>query len=307
MKNRRMQFLVLGLLLICLVYYPQGAADLLGQTKPAAKHSIGSRGAKLTSTSLDLVFTGPFVFVEKTNGIEVWLADVPDHHPPVAVSSGDYVNIVTLASGSYDFSSGIVPAKSMPIPLIPVSNTSILSFSASNENLPGAPQEHPYLTMTLPIPDAIAPWNADPLQVSSLSTAPPVSASDPRLATTTILRYTLDGQNHLKMTDLKGFVWVPTADQIGGESIVAISVQPNEMENQHIHAQKAFDTVRNMIGLKRTIRFPSTSLYYVRNVPLNKGVLPQELVAVLPGRLPDDVTTKGTHTDCMAPSMLITP
>jgi hypothetical protein len=316
MKMRAMQSVVLALLVFATGYFLRDETALLGSSPSAANSGITKAGKTRIGRNVDLVFTGPFVFVEQGPNLMVYLPDVAEHYPPVAVSSGDYVNIITLGRGDYEFTKGISPAGSFPAPSMPVENASLLSYGQSQVKLPGGmPKGAYYLSLKLPVPMQIAPWNADPIRISDQPPAPPVALDGPRLATTTILRYTSAAsiKQLLEIDGPSSFVWLPTAKPIGSESIIAIKVAPFKRDDMHTHAKAAFDALKNLIGLppSTSISFPPPHSQYPRNVPYFQGVLPQDLVDVMPGEIgdcygPDCPATKGMHSDCMAPSVLIT-
>jgi hypothetical protein len=249
--------------------------------------------------TLNIVLAGPFAIVEHADGIVVYLPAIEDHNPPTAISSGDLAHIRTLQPGGYDFTKGVEGNTGSIAPLIPVPNTSVFKVSAAAENLPQPPKEQPYLSIKLPVPREIVPWNADPLQISDQSPVPPNTPSA-RYATVTILRYDAQPSDALELDGPNGYVWKPVATPLGTERIVTIAVEPVQEDDHHTHARNAFKHLTNLLGLKRSIEFPPLPVGYIRNIPLTPNALPSQLVVALPG-------DRGRLNDCKAASVLVEP
>ena len=152
----------------------------------------------------------------------------------------------------------------------------MLSFSQKKSSLSAAPKKKPYMTIKLPIPRQIVPWDADPITVSDSSTESS-AATTPRLSTLTILRYDFQDGDAPEMTALGQPTWKPKPIPYGTERVLVIAVTTPKAqtgEEEHKPARDAFDELAKVLGLNLKIDFPSVP--YTRNQPLNPGVLPDE-------------------------------
>jgi hypothetical protein len=270
---------------------------------PSNKSSVSanpveSPGAAKGMT-LDVVLAGPFVIVEQANGVVVYLPDIEDHNPPTAITSGDLGHIRTLQRGDYDFTKGVNNNSGKITALNPVPGAQVFTVSASAEHLSTPPLEKPYLSIKLPRPREVVPWNADPLQISDQS---PVLPSTPktRYATVTILRFDSLASDIPEMDGPNDFVWKPKAKPLGTDRIVTIVVEPVQEDDNHTHGHNAFRHMTTLLGLKRFIEFPPIPASYIRNIPLTANVLPPQLVNALPG-------DKNKLNDCKAAGILVEP
>jgi len=288
---------------------------------PAVKTTATSQPSQSEATtaiqSLDIFFGGPFVFVQEADSVTVWIPSVKGHSDPFGVSS-DF-DTRPFGKGSYDFTTGVRPA-TMPSKVInPVKLGSVLSLSKSLDNLSGRPAKQPYMTIKLPIPREIVTWNADPITVSGAPSGS-TSASTPRLSTLLILRFEFKQGDSPVLTLNGKQAWKPKPLKLGSENVLLVSVTPkhaNTDEEQHQHARKAFLEVSKMIGISRSIDFPTDP--YTRNEPLDGDPLPTGLNDILVGDSsifsmaakdshirPTDRDMLNHINDCKAPAVLLT-
>ncbi len=270
--------------------------------------------------TLDLIVGGPFAFVQKNDSLIIWIPNVKDHPKPIGLALTDIPHLGDrpreFEKGDYDFTKGIRPSTAGNI-LVPVQAASILSWSVNKYNLSATPKKKPYLTIKLPIPREIVPWNADLITVSDTGTGSNV-ATTPRLSTMVILRYQFQDGDVPEMTAAGQPTWKAMPIPNGSERILLLAVNPpdpKEGEDEHMHARAAFSELAKMVGVKQTIDFPSGT--YTRNQPLVPGVLPDDLLEILDmtalkpaGALKANlgifIETFGKMNDCKASNALIT-
>ncbi len=286
------------LMILLVVLLPYSSEKSLASDASQAKshRSTPPTAGKLT---LDVVLAGPFIVVEQAQGIVVYLPDIEDHNAPTAITSGDLAHVRTLLRGDYDFTKGVRGNVGKIATLNPVKGTDVFTVSAGTEHLPTPPLEKPYLSIKLPRPREVVPWNADPLQISDQS---PVPAGTPakRYATVMILRYDSLISDVPEMDGPNDFVWKPKAVPLGSDRIVTMVVDPAKEDDLHTHGHNAFRHMTTLLSLKRFIEFPPTPVGYIRNLPLTPNVLPSQLVNALPG-------DKNKLNDCKAASILVEP
>jgi hypothetical protein len=272
--------------------------------------------------TLDLIVGGPFAFAQRNDSLIIWIPNVKDHPKPFGVGLTDIPHLGDrpreFEQGDYDFTKGIRPSAASNV-LVPVQAASILSWSVKKYNLSATPKKKPYLTIKLPIPREIIPWNADPMTVSDTATGSN-AATTPRLSTMAILRYEFQDGDAPEMTATGQPTWKATPIPNGTERILFLAVNPPDPkpgEDEHVHARAAFSELAKMVGVKQTIDFPSVT--YTRNQPLVPGVLSNDLSEIL-GAGADATAPAGTLkaqfgilveifgkiNDCKASNVLVT-
>jgi hypothetical protein len=234
--------------------------------------------------TLDLLVGGPFAFVQKNDTLIIWIPNVKGHPKPIGLGLTDVVNVgdrpKEFEQADYDFRKGIRASAASRI-LVPVLGDGILTWSVNKYKLAGTPKKKPYLTIKLPIPREIVPWNADPITVTDSATGTS-AATTPRLSTMAILRYDFQDGDAPEMTATGQPTWKPTPFSYGSERLLLLAVTPPDPkpgEDEHIHARAAFAELAKMVGVKQTINFPNIT--HTRNQPLVPGVLSPDLAEIL--------------------------
>jgi hypothetical protein len=264
--------------------------------------------------TLDLIVGGPFIFVQDTSGLTLWIPNVKGHSKPLGFGEGAEPR--SFEKGDYDFTKGLRSAAATKI-LVPVQDGGMLSFSRSKYGLSTTARKNPYLTVKLPTPREILPLNADPITVSDPTTGA-TDASTSRLSTLTILRYDFQAGDAPEM-DGQGQPWKARPIDHGTEHILVLAIippQPQNGQDEHKHARDAFAELTKLLGIKRKIDFPNVT--YTRNQPLVRDVVPDDLLDFL-GITPLDPAKPltghstisfemfGKINDCKAPAALLTP
>jgi hypothetical protein len=270
------------------------------------------------ASTLDVVVVGPFAFVEKADGLEIWIPEVEGHSQPFAVGIGDS-EVRSFERAHYDFTGGIGGSQLAKL-VFPVQSADIYQLSRRATKVAEVPKKKPYMTVKLPIPREIVPWNADPMQVAKKGVNPN-TVNRQLLATAVILRFDYKEGDLLQMTATSQPTWKPRTKKLGAERMILLGSNPPfplSNEEEHKHAQIAFKQLTALLGVKLNLAFPA--MQYKRNQPLIPGVLPDELLEVLGAAagqtghftrsLPsmDAVrNTFGKTNDCKALVLLVTP
>jgi hypothetical protein len=257
-----------------------GNADSSSSTTPESRVVTAK---PVISPSLDLIIGGPFAFVQKSDSLIIWIPNVKGHGKPFGLGLTDIPNLGdrprVFAQAEYDFTKGIRPSAGTTV-LAPVQDAGILVWSRKKYGLSETPKK-PYLTIKLPIPREIVPWNADPIAVTDATTGSS-SAMTTRLSTMTILRYDYQPGDTPEMVAKGQPTWTAKPISNGSEEFLVLGVRPPEpkwYEEEHKHARVAFSELTKMVSIKQAISFPSVK--YTRNSPLVPGVLPDDLLAIL--------------------------
>ena len=270
--------------------------------------------------TLDLILGGPFALVQKNDSLIIWIPNVKGHSKPFGLGLTDVPRLgdrpPEFDQASYDFTKGIRPSAASRI-LVPVQDASILTWSVTKYKLLATPKKKPYLTIKLPIPREIVPWNADPITVTDSATGAN-AATTKRLSTMAILRYDFQDGDAPEMSATGQPTWKPKPFENGTERILYLGVMPPEPkqgEDEHAHARAAFSELTKMVGVKQTIAFQNVTS--PRNEPLSPGVLPDDLSEVLNitsstsagtlrTKFATDVELFGKINDCKASNALVT-
>ena len=319
MNNLFARLLSHGALLALCFGCSHSNSSLMPQSGPATSQMKPAQAA--APVTLDLIIGGPFAFVQKGDSLIIWIPNVKGHPKPFGVGLTDIPHLGDrpreFERGDYDFTKGIRPSAASNV-VVPVQGASILSWSIRKYNLSATPKKKPYLTIKLPIPREIVPWNADSMTVSDTATGSNV-ATTPRLSTMAILRYDFQDGDAPEMTASGQPTWKATPIPNGTERILLLAVKPPDPkpgEDEHVHARAAFSELAKMVGVKQTIDFPSGT--YTRNQPLVSGVLPDDLLEILGadvsapvGALKAQFGTLveifGKINDCKASNALVSP
>lgn len=253
--------------------------------------------------------------MQNNDSLMLWIPNVKGHSKPLGVGLG--AEIRSFERADYDFTQGIHASATTNV-LVPVKVASMLSLSRTKYGLSAKPRTKPYLTVKLPIPREIVPWNADPITVSDPATGTS-SATTVRLSTMTILRYDFQANDSPQMTAQGQPTWKREPIEVGTERILLLGVIapiPQNGEDEHEHARRAFLELTKVVGVSRNIDFPTMT--YTRNQPLEPGVVPDDLMKVVGF----DATIRsvamkahadtffnifGKINDCKAPAVLLTP
>jgi len=274
---------------------------------------------------LDVILEGPFV-VEKTvnKTITVLVPKVTNHTVPVLVDA-NFTQPKPLNAGEYSLgisnsTSGAAQIKN------PVAGTTIAQANGKTENLTSDPDKKRYLAITMPMPQEIVPWNADPMWVS---TAPmPPQPQSIRAAVMLVLRFNYSANSKLtfsgKESDGTAINYSLTDQSVGSEHVIAF-VQGIKTEDvvDHPTAKASFDKMKELEqNLSRYVDFPELGSPLARNQPLIVGIVPKELTDFLTSNgSVSKATVHGkdealavfriqvnillAHSDCLAPIIYV--
>ena len=266
--------------------------------------------------TLDLILGGPFVFVRESNClnktedcIAVWIPDVASHSKPILFGfEGQFYELERMPA-DYTLTGMTPSAVSGYNFLYPVTGASSWVIPGKTLHIPPAPKKKPYLILKLPIPKEIVPWNADPLEPSI--TSPALYAPGKQsFATMTILRYAYDDSNPLVLSSppahgSKGLELNLEAPSVGSEHVLLIQVIPQKPDpagDEHQHSKEAYKELTATLGLKGSLSFPALPVGYKRNIPLNPGVLPADLLRFINTNV---TMNKGRINDCKAMAVFV--
>jgi hypothetical protein len=285
MKNRTR---VVAVCLAVVVVFLAGPADTIlsvAQEYHAADKSKNTAESATVSGLLDVVLQGPFV-IEKTvaNSITVLVPKVKNHTVPVLVDA-DFVQPRPLNEGEYSLNiSNSTPGAAQITN--PVAGTTIVQAKGKTENLKSDPDKTRYSAITMPLPQEIVPWNADPMWIS---TAPmPPQPQSIRAAVMVVLRYSYSANTKLtfsgKESDGTAVNYPLNGLSVGSEQVIAL-VQGMKTEDMvdHPTAKDSFEKMKGLEqNLTRYVDFPDLgSNPPARNQPLIVGVVPTELTDFL--------------------------
>ena len=271
--------------------------------------------ATQSSHMLDIILGGPFVFMRQSNCLngkdclKIWIPAVPSHSNPILF--GLQGQLYQFESPKTDYTLiGMTPAQNWT-PLHPVVGSDVWTINGKTFHASAIPKKDLYLSLSLPIPKEIAPWNADPM-TPKITSPVPNTPEQHSLATMTILRYDYDDSQILQLTapaskksDGVDISFKPLA--VGNERVVLIEVipkQPRYGEDDHIHSHEAAQEAFATLGLKGDVDFPPLPTGYTRNVPLTQGVLPDDLVNFINSLV---IINKGRINDCKAMAIFVDP
>jgi hypothetical protein len=238
------------------------------------------------SGMLDLVLQGPFVLDNYSGSFVLLGPDVHDNHDLPSLIDRNIFNPRGIQAGEYTLTIADKQVGGAQI-CNPVGGTDLLVIPAKTENLKSDPKKLHSFAVQLPPPTEIVPWNADPMQISTVEPVPSGTRVD-RLAPMVVLRYSYTPGSSIKFEgndkatgnkvsyDLAPLVY-------GKESFVAIVQTEHEDDDvSHPYAHVAFDKMKALeMPLKRFVAFPSVIGIPGRNVPLIAGVEPKELTDFL--------------------------
>jgi hypothetical protein len=265
-----------------LVLFNGGNADTSSSTTPASR--VHTAKPPTSPATLDLIIGGPFAFVQESDSLIIWIPNVKKHSKPFGLGLTDIKNLGDrpreFDQADYDFTKGIRASAATTV-LVPVQDAGILVWSRKKYGLSDTPKKTPYLTIKLPIPREIVPWNADPITVSDAATGSKL-ATTTRLSTMTILRYDFQPGDAPEMVAKGKPTWAPKPFSNGSENVLLLAVlppNPGPFEDEHKHARAAFSELTKLVSVRQTIGFPSVA--NTRNSPLVPGVLPDDLLEIL--------------------------
>jgi hypothetical protein len=256
-------------------------ADTLPSTVPSPAPSAAASGL------LDVVLQGPFVIEKTSANMVVLIPQVLDvNHKKPALGDADTKNPRPLNAGNYaltitDPGSGVAKITN------PVAGATILRVAGKAEQLASDPAAHRYLRVTLPLPEEIVPWNADPMWVSNVT--PIASDAEPvRLAVMVVLRYKYSASTKIVFTGTEdggaAINYVLQDLGVGQEHVISLvqgMLIPDEVD--HPTAFASFDRMKALEPkLSRYIDFPDVGQPVpARNQPLIVNALPKELTDFL--------------------------
>jgi hypothetical protein len=295
--------LVIGTVCIFAGCKQTGSSSSTATSNPTTATKASDQGKPL---SFDIILAGPFAYVQNSDTLEVWIPKVEGHNRPFGVGTGDSV-VRSFDSGNYDFTTGIQPSKVTKL-LAPVQGASVFQLSRAKNTIRKSPGKGLFMTIKLPIPREIIPWNADPIQIDS---ANPPKTTPELLSTVVILRFDRTAGDSPLMTAPGEANWQPKSEDTGTEHIILLGVnppEPSQGEDEHVHAKHAFKALTALLGVKLNIAFPQVP--YTRNQPLTPGVLPDDLIQFLApsgggGKL--RVGIFGKTNDCKTANILVGP
>jgi hypothetical protein len=276
---------------------------------------------------LDLIIQGPFVLDNSSNKFVLLGPDVSATHNQPSVIDRNLLNPTGIQPGEYSLTLADTQPGGAQI-CDPVAGTDLLVIPAKTQGLKSDPNGSHAFAVQLPPPTEIVPWNADPIQISSVTPVPPNGTKVDRLATAVILRYKYTRGSSITFAGTekvggKKVSYDLTPLVQGTESFIAI-VQSEHQDNNvtHPYAHDAFGKMQALEPpMKLYVEFPSVIGEPGRNTPLIDGVEPKDLTGFLGSygaadrtelHLKDDKPPKSAgsvhmminHNDCRAGMIL---
>jgi hypothetical protein len=301
-----------------------------GTLSAAEEHHASNKSINVSSPTpvsglLDIILEGPFVVEKSASNITVLIPKVMNHTVPVVVDA-DFTKPKPLNAGDYSLDI----SNSTPGPAQinnPVAGTTIVDARGKSENLQSDPGKNRYSAITMPLPQEIVPWNADPMWVSTVPMPPQPSSI--RGAVMLVLRYNFPAKTQLtfsgKESDGTPVSYTLNAVPVGSEYVLAL-VQGMKTEDivDHPTAKDSFDKMKRLEkNLSRYIDFPDLGTNPpARNQPLIVDFVPKELTDFLTSdgsvsrnvaRGKDDAFAEHPiivhillgHSDCRAPIIYV--
>jgi hypothetical protein len=255
-----------------------------GEGHHGPNKSINVSSPPAVSGMLDIILEGPFVVEKSASKITVLIPKVMNHTVPV-VADADFTKPKPLNAGDYSLDI----SNSTPGPAQinnPVAGTTIVDAKGKSENLQSDPDKTRYSAITMPLPQEIVPWNADPMWVS-IAPMPPQPSSI-RGAVMLVLRYNFPAKTQLifsgKESDGTPVSYTLNAVPVGREYVLAL-VEGIKTEDiaDHPTAKDSFDKMKGLEkNLSRYIDFPDIGTNPpARNQPLMVDFVPKELTDFL--------------------------
>ena len=293
--------------------------SLQGQKKPALATATADCNTPAAGQfCLDILFQGPFT-LEKTNtGMLMAAPIVTDTHTPPQIGFGP--SIQEIKSGDYSLDFQPVNAGKGQF-VHPVVGTATLSFNGSG---PQMDSKQKYFSISLPMPEQIVDWNADPAAVGNAEPVPS-DVQVQRYPSLYVLRYLVNTNSFtITLTNkVTGKQLTPAFVRAGAQGLVEVAqaqLTPSSPSGGHDPAKESFRKMAQMYQLDYYADFPTiANNAYGTNIPLIDGVLPSELLTVLQStqiaqlapsaqkarRSSRLVFPLGLNNDCKAPQIVI--
>jgi hypothetical protein len=275
---------------------PLDSMQSVAQEYHPADQSMNAAKTAPVSGLLDVILQGPFVVEKNVNSVTILVPKVTNHTFPVLVDA-NFLQPKPLNAGEYsmDITNSTPGAAQIKNP---IAGTTIVQANGKTENLSSDPGKKRYMMITMPLPQEVVPWNADPIW-ASMAPMPP-QPQPIRAAVMLVLRYNYSVSTKITFkgmeSDSTPIKYSLQDLPVGSEHVIAL-VQGMKAEDlvDHPTAKDSFDKMKELEqSLSRYIDFPDLGANpLARNQPLIVGIVPKELTDFLTANGP--VSKAGSH------------
>ncbi|HXJ14090.1 MAG TPA: hypothetical protein VNH19_17580 [Candidatus Limnocylindrales bacterium] len=304
---------------------PLDSMRSVAQEYHAVDKSMNTAKSAAVSGLLDVILQGPFIVEKNAHSVTILVPKVTNHTVPVLIDA-DFLQPKPLNAGEYSMditnsAPGTAQIKN------PVAGTTILQANGKTESLSSDPGKKRYMAITMPLPQEIVPWNADPMWASMVPMPP--QPQPIRAAVMLVLRYNYSASTKITFigteSDNTPIKYSLQDLSVGSEHVIAL-VQGMKTEDvvDHPTAKDSFEKMKGLEqNLSRYLDFPDLGDNpLARNQPLVVGIVPKELTDFLTANGPvsragvqgkDEahsvfriqVSILLAHSDCRAPILYV--